>query len=153
MDGALISSCFFLLPTVCPDRSLESGILSNDVSPFIPFSEISAFCLVSCPFLLSIPGPMLYLGRDGGDVGKLNRLADQSSKFPALAVSSPGHPVPFGTVPTVTRTTEYHVGSSRASLVADFLSSVAVHFYLLSPHFRMLVSLRGSEVGWVNILM
>ena len=147
MDGALISSCFFLLPTVCPDRSLESGVLPNDVSPFIPFSKTLG--VLSCFLSFSLVDPGLDVIRRAGwrrcwEVEPPSRSIFQvpSSRrlfaWPFRSIRHSSNGDAYSGIPC---------GSSRASLVAGFLSSVAVHFYLLSPHFRMLVSLRGRWWG------
>ena len=68
--GALITPCFFC-------RSLKSGILPNDVSPFIPLSEA-----LRVPFRALFPrvNPRPDArGQGGGSVGKPDHRAGQGS--------------------------------------------------------------------------
>jgi len=71
LDGVLIP-LLFPPPTVVSDRSLESGILPNDVSPVIPLSETLG---VLFRFLVCRCRPQV-----GGGVGRPNHRADQTSQ-------------------------------------------------------------------------
>ena len=111
-------------------RSLESGILPNDVSLFVSFFEnfVVPFRFYVCHCFLrpSIPGPM----SQGGSVGKSNHRADQASRR-----LSPGYLISLSEIPTATGTTELHAGS-QTSLVAGYDTFTCV----LRTSFRMFVS-------------